>query len=392
MISFAVNAISVFLLLLFFFCDKKSAIQQKFYKAKRNKLVVLYFVFFLIQCIGMLYTRNVEFGVQRLSVMVPILFLPLVVSVEKIDIKLFDFLLKVLVIWVVIQLLVFLFIHIYIDQRQYNNFVLYYLNDRLGISQFYISFILVIPILKIIHDIELKKTNLPICLLLGSVLLFFALLLGNITILVFLSLLIFIKTLTAFKGKPIYFKIVILILTCGLIGFGAFLTPKINEKISILLKTTDFNYEIIKTKHSVTFANNTLEQRVILNMSSIEIIKENFPFGVGTGDFKDKLLETYTRINFKTGLKQKFNNHNQFLSEFCKTGILGGVCFLLFFLYFFKELSLTSPYFTYVILLFFLGSMVESYLYRQHGVLIFSFILPLFLAYEKQRSNNRIKN
>ena len=48
-----------------------------------------------------------------------------------------------------------------------------------------------------------------------------------------------------------------------------------------------------------------VQMRQKLWNSSFEVFKDNFLFGVGTGDFKDELLETYkkTNIGFNIGLK-----------------------------------------------------------------------------------------
>lgn len=387
LISYAASAISVFTLFAFFFIDKKDFIKHKLREAKSNKLIILYVVFFLIQCIGLLYTTNIDFGIKRVTVMFPVLFLPLVVMTEKVDLKLFEQLLNALVIWIIVLFSLFLIIHIYVDNRQLNNFVLYYLNDKLGVSQFYISFIIVIPLLKLLRDLEKKRGRLIV--LKGLMLLFFALLLGNITIFSFLSLLIIFKTLIFFKEKTKFSKILFLGLVFSFICLGVMLTPKINEKMAVIVKTTDLDYDIIKTKHSVTFAKNTIEKRIIINVSSLNLIKENFPFGVGTGDFMDALLQEYKKINFKSGIKHRYNNHNQFLSEFTKTGILGGLCFILIVLLLLIKVTYRSSYYAYITILFVLGAMVESYLYRQHGVLVFSFFIPLFYSYEKQLFNNR---
>lgn len=387
LISYAITAISVFTLLVFFFLDKKDSIKHKFYQGKSNKLIIFYVIFFLIQCIGLFYTTNIEFGIKRIMVLLPVLFLPLVVITEKVDLKLFDQLLNALVIWIIVLLSLFLLIHLYVDERQLNNFVVYYLNDKLGISQFYISFIIVLPLLKVLKDLEKKRDYL--IMFKGLILLFFTLLLGNITIFVFLSLLTIFKTLMFFKEKSKLFKTLVLGLVFSFIGLSVFLTPKINEKFNVIIKTTDLDYGIIKTKHSVTFAKNTIEKRIIINMSSLNLIKENFPFGVGTGDFMDELIQEYKKINFKSGIKQSYNNHNQFLSEFTKTGMLGGLCFMFIVFLLLKRATFNSNYYAYFTILFAFGAMVESYLYRQHGVLVFSFFIPLFYSYEKQLPNDR---
>ncbi len=388
LISFAVCSITTFAFLAFFFIDKRTAVIKKIKLAKGNILIYAYALFFLVQCFGLLYSTSLDFGLKRVSIMLPILFLPMVIFTENINLKLFNKLLDSFTYWIIGLFILFLIIHLYIDGRRLNNFVLYYLNDKLGISQFYISFIIIIPFLKLIKDIKIKKGMKMFLIVESLILLFFALLLGNVTVFAFLSLFFVFQIFVTFKNKNNWFKLGLVFIIFVLVSVGAFLTPKINEKLIVIVKTTDFDYEIIKTKHSVTFVNNTFEKRVLLNMCSINIIKNNFPFGVGTGDFMDELIKEYKRINFKSAIRQKYNNHNQYLSEFTKTGILGGVCFIFIICLLLKTINYNDFFYTYLVLLFVIGCFVESYLYRQHGVLIFSFFIPLFYAYERSNSLN----
>ena len=49
--------------------------------------------------------------------------------------------------------------------------------------------------------------------------------------------------------------------------------------------------------------------------SSIQIIKENFWFGVGTGDVKDELRQQYSDSGYFALEKYNLNSHNQFLNS-----------------------------------------------------------------------------
>ncbi|MCL5127260.1 hypothetical protein M4I23_02485 [Algibacter sp. L4_22] len=141
--------------------------------------------------------------------------------------------------------------------------------------------------------------------------------------------------------------------------------------------------ETIITKNSFTQTKNTAEHRVLIDYLAIKEIMATLPFGVGTGDFQEALNKQYNTVNFKVAIKNKFNNHNQYLAEFLKTGVLGGVLFLMLVFTLWKTKKSRMGF--YFVLLFSIGCLVESYLDRQHGIVIFACIIPFFL---NQNSNS----
>jgi hypothetical protein len=151
------------------------------------------------------------------------------------------------------------------------------------------------------------------------------------------------------------------------------------------VETTDFDMETIITKNKVTFTKNTIEHRVLINFISIKESLNSLPFGVGTGDYLNILYNNYKKIGFKQGIKEKFNNHNQYLAEFMKTGVFGGFIFISLIFILFKSASINDVFYFYLVLFFSLACFFESYLERQHGIIIFSFILPFFLKFDKEK-------
>ena len=61
---------------------------------------------------------------------------------------------------------------------------------------------------------------------------------------------------------------------------------------------------------------------------SIEIIKENVFFGVGTGDVKTELNKKYEEKNIQQALKDNLNSHNQFLQTYVAIGLPGFILLL----------------------------------------------------------------
>ncbi|TXD83951.1 hypothetical protein ESY86_07885 [Subsaximicrobium wynnwilliamsii] len=331
----------------------------------------------------MAYSENLVFGLKRINVFLPVSFLPAVILSEKLNNKMIQSVLNILKYWVIAVFSYYIILHVFIDERVLSTFVPYVMNDRLGISQFYILFIVLIPFLKSINDIFQRKRlilNIACCCFFT----FCILLLANKTALVILLAFTIFKTFNALKQ---YNKITVSLSAVAIITILVgviYMTPNLKKRIDVMIKTVDFDIETIITKNSVTFTKNTLEHRLLINYIAISEIKKSFPFGVGIGDTQDVLFSNYKKINFKQGIRNNFNNHNQYIDEFLKSGIFGGFYFLFLMFSLIKLGSVRDQFYSFITIFFAFSCLFESYLFRQHGIIIFSFMIPLFLKYDEQ--------
>ena len=143
--------------------------------------------------------------------------------------------------------------------------------------------------------------------------------------------------------------------------------------------------------------NENTHTRFLIWNEAIEIISENFIFGVGTGDTQDMLNAKFLSNGYTDSFEYKLNAHNQFLETFIALGLIGflGLISLLIvpFFYFKKELENLPMIFLFLIgfNLFF-----ESMLERFWGIVFFSFFFSfffiskqskgfLYVKYEKQK-------
>lgn len=126
---------------------------------------------------------------------------------------------------------------------------------------------------------------------------------------------------------------------------------------------------------------------------SIELIKENPLFGVGTGDGIDELEKCYKRNDYTSLLYWegvRFNAHNQFLETTIELGIVG-LLFLvaLFFVCLRNALSNENRLFLLFILIFAVCCLTESFLERQKGIVFFAFFSS-FLCVAKPEGAARV--
>jgi len=155
----------------------------------------------------------------------------------------------------------------------------------------------------------------------------------------------------------IYFSIFIILLTskAGIISLAMVLTAtigyifyekKILKGILLLFITAACLWIAIKIIPNVAFrfnraqnavseesldkdTRNSTTERILIWQSSIQVIKKNFLFGVGTGDVKDLLVLEYEKKEITSAYEQKLNTHNQYLQTFVAVGFIGFLVLIL---------------------------------------------------------------
>lgn len=377
-VTYNLNARVIIALSVFYLIDSKSNLKNKWNSIKSNKVIAIMAFYFLIQVLGLIHTEDLKRGFDTVTRNLPFLLLPTILWSEKLSKENILKPLNFLKIWMFIVMLYLILYQYFIEHRTIGTTV-HFAFEKLGISQHHVSFILVITIMFTLHqlfDKRIKNNWLNGFILAG---LFFSLLLfsSRISLIILLfSLMVFFYNY--YKSSKIQYKI--LLGLCVVLGcfFSFYGSTELRRKADILLKSTDFDMEIVKTKNSITFAKNTIEQRMMISMASINIIKEHPVFGVGTGDYLKALQDEYQKLHFIAGIKQKFNAHNQYLEEFIKTGLLGFLGYLLFMIVLIKYSRKQQSLMLYCVFGVVFMSLTESIFARHHGVALAAFFIPLF--------------
>jgi O-antigen ligase len=93
---------------------------------------------------------------------------------------------------------------------------------------------------------------------------------------------------------------------------------KYNDRMNILIKeyrATEFELKNYKLTSD--------DDRLNIWLSSFDVIKNNFLFGVGNGDVEDELKIVYEKHNMRAAIDKSLNAHNQFLETFLALGFIG---------------------------------------------------------------------
>ncbi|MGC1243233.1 MAG: O-antigen ligase family protein [Chryseosolibacter sp.] len=124
--------------------------------------------------------------------------------------------------------------------------------------------------------------------------------------------------------------------------------------------------------------------RLALAECSWHILKNDPVFGVGAGDVYDELDKIYRKVDYKYGYLDQQNPHNEYLSQWLATGLIG-LILMLAILYLMLTTALRKKQYDFLILLilFIITFAVESALERQKGIVLYSLLTSLYVFREK---------
>lgn len=200
---------------------------------------------------------------------------------------------------------------------------------------------------------------------------------GQLVFLVLLALFVF----QYYQGQLLKSVLLSGLLLMTLAPAAYLFSPVVQERV---------NQAIHEVKHYQQEPNSSVGLRVIMLLNSIEIIKENPIFGVGTGDYQQE----YRRVNQQnfpeaTRGEELKHSHNVYIQEMVQFGILGlGVLLYLFYTMLrhyrqsdspLKPVMLAFPVF-YGVIFFTDGYIMDHYL----SLLFLSLGALLYTEYEQR--------
>jgi O-antigen ligase len=158
---------------------------------------------------------------------------------------------------------------------------------------------------------------------------------------------------------------------------GLFIT---NNSLQSRFKRMCSALENIQTKNNDSVESN--QARIIMWSTSLDVWKENFVFGTGTGDYDDELTKKNLKYHNNGVASERLNSHNQFLNIAVQLGIVGLVVLLMIFISSFLN-SEKQLWQLLILVVFFINLLVESFLETQAGIILFCTLLLLFYTRNK---------
>lgn len=124
----------------------------------------------------------------------------------------------------------------------------------------------------------------------------------------------------------------------------------------------------------------SFSQRIEYSKAAISIIKKNFWFGVGAGNWKEEFKRTYIRNNSKLEEGLYASSHNQYLNYMVKFGIVGLIAIMFFITYpIIKTQSYKDQLFLIFLIFLFFANFSDSNFESHMGSSFFLFFYCLFL-------------
>jgi O-antigen ligase len=129
---------------------------------------------------------------------------------------------------------------------------------------------------------------------------------------------------------------------------------------------------------------NPNDQRALVWHATVEILRENYVFGVGSGDVMHSLLQKYEQMGASELIALKLDTHNQFLGAILRNGIAGLLALIAVYLSGIWDVGYKNRLYLVFILIIILTSLTENILERQKGAVFFGVIGTILYRYCKK--------
>ncbi|PLX13297.1 MAG: hypothetical protein C0598_04015 [Marinilabiliales bacterium] len=144
-------------------------------------------------------------------------------------------------------------------------------------------------------------------------------------------------------------------------------------------------YEVYKLTSDPS--GSSVMQRLEYLKASSSLIKENWLYGVGTGDLEQALYKKYNEMGSKLKTEFRYHAHNQYFAIFIAFGIFGFIIFIVALIYpAIATKSFTDYFFSVFFVIITFSMLSDDTLETQAGVTLFAFFYS-FLMFGKNRSN-----
>ena len=159
------------------------------------------------------------------------------------------------------------------------------------------------------------------------------------------------------------------------------------SKLGLKPRLYEVIWEFDQYKHGSGVNKHSVTQRIIYAQIALYLIKDNFWFGIGTGDLPMEYVNYYE--THETGLSKdrQLHTHNEFLRLFVLFGFFGFLIIIAAFIIpVFIERKWSSYYLIMIITIVFLSFLNEDTLETQIGVTFSTLFYSLFLWGSKKES------
>lgn len=355
------------------------------FKFKKKKGILALALLYVTYVVGLIYSTNFKYGLFDLEVKLSLLLFPLVFFISKIEMKtVADNILNSFIdgcfvasILSLVSAAIQYYLYSNINSFFYGELALYGHSSYMALFLCFSSALIYIKNIKQGNKISFPKKDLFLLALFSLIIFFLVSKTGIISILLihfgFIGYLI-IKNKLYLKGTVA----LVLISTLLFAGYKAF--PEVNNRFNELFSTVFSESKELNTTSSI---------RTEIWKTSVKILVQH-PFGVGTGDVKDVLVEHYMNSGLDYAAEKELNAHNQFLQIALATGILG-LLILLAMIFYPLYYAIKNRHLIYIVFLglIIINFLTEAMLETLAGVVFFAFFnTMLYTTFVQNKINS----
>jgi len=394
-ILFLINRISIAFIILIWLM--KPGLRERFKLIRSNYLLMGFVLMYGVELLGLLYSSNISGAASSLEKKLPLLVIPLIIiTSEELDIIRLNRILRFFAGSVTIASLICLlyafhrnnYLEVFSNPNWFY-FSYYDLAEILDIQPIYFSVFVSFSFFVIIFLIKNSwlESSWPrrlfyffwACYLF----IFLVLLSGKTSIIATIFIFMAITFVYFQKRKRLLVGLLTILMIVVASGMIISKLPVVKERFLEVLgmnKTSDWVYGDPQRNQPIP------EARLVKWQSAFDVIRDNWLFGVGSGDVQDELNKQYEAHDFQAGIAEQFNTHNQFLQTWVGTGLIGLVIFIATLIASVaKAIRLKNHFFLVFIALFMICCLTESMLERQFGILFYVIFSSLF--YQRKTEN-----
>lgn len=372
-----VNSMAIIILFLhwIFFVPK---IEKSNNFRSNKKYLFLLLSFYLINGISLFYSDDINSGLFDLQVKLSLLVFPIVLLCQNsLNLNESKKILYLFSVGVASSSLIAIVLSLIKLGRISANQELAHL---IGLHASYYSLFVALSIF-IIIEIILEKKAKPIHFLILTLLLFTISLLASRSIIIglFVLAIIWFSLIRFNKNNLVFSGLIIIVVALFCMSY-----KPIKDRFYEAIDSKDF-VELdapLKEHRTIGKTYGGRAIRIAVWQCSFDLIKDNWLFGVGTGDAQNELQESYKEHTFEFAyLYNRYNAHNLFIQTIISSGILGliSIVSIFIFLIFISVKTKCIISFAFGMLFLFI-SLVESSLNVQSGVVFFALFSSLFIS------------
>lgn len=341
-------------------------------------------LFYLLHVVGLAYSTNLDFGLFDLEIKLSFLLLPFVVggsALEKTDIK------KILIAFVVgcVGAVCYDFAqatyHYFETYRHPNQFTSSWFSAlmHLGYFAMYLDFAVAICIYLLQESIEQRALKKSILLIVTISLMAFAVILTTSKMGIIVLLVVFMLGGVYLARKSAFKKTIYIAVALAIVGSALLVTQKPEIKKRFVRAYNG----LVEDRDSRNLTGST-NSRLAAWSSAAEIIKDNFFFGVGTGDVKEELKKQYVLRNFETE-KLHLNAHSQYVQTFVALGVFGALSLIWIFVSGFIQAFKRRNFMLLALMVIaVMNAITESIFEVQAGVVFLALMISLLVSSDKR--------